>query len=50
MGVDDTVRGGDAALVSGYGHDGGVMPKCVLSDEYGVTPDQCRWIVGGTDT
>ena len=26
-----------------YGHDGGVMPKGVLSDEYGVTPDQCRW-------
>ena len=32
-----------------YGHDGGVMPKGVLSDEYGVTPDQCRWIVGRID-
>lgn len=32
-----------------YGHDAGVMPKGILSDDYGVTPDQCRWIVGGID-
>ena len=32
-----------------YGHDAGVWPKGILSDEYGVTPDQCRWIIGGTD-
>ena len=32
-----------------YGHDAGVMPKGILSDEYGLTPDQCRWIVGGID-
>ena len=32
-----------------YGHDAGVMPKGILSDEHGVTPDQCRWIVGGID-
>jgi 4,5-dihydroxyphthalate decarboxylase len=32
-----------------YGHDAGVWPKGILSDEYGVTPDQCRWIVGGLD-
>ncbi len=32
-----------------YGHDGGIWPKGILSDEYGVTPDQCRWIVGGLD-
>jgi len=32
-----------------YGHDAGVMPKGVLSDEYGVTPDQCRSIIGGID-
>lgn len=32
-----------------YGHDSGVWPKGILSDEYGVTPDQCRWIVGGLD-
>ena len=32
-----------------YGHDAGVMAKGMLADEYGVTPDQCRWIVGGID-
>jgi 4,5-dihydroxyphthalate decarboxylase len=32
-----------------YGHDAGVWPKGILSDEYGVTPDQCRWIVGALD-
>ncbi len=37
---------GELAL---YGHDAGVMPKGMLSDEYGVTPDQCRWIIGGID-
>jgi hypothetical protein len=37
---------GELAL---YGHDAGVMPKGMLSDDYGVTPDQCRWIVGGID-
>ena len=31
------------------GHDAGVWPKGILSDEYGVTPDQSRWIVGGLD-
>lgn len=39
-------RVGELAL---YGHDAGVMPKGVLSDEYGVTPDQCRWAIGGID-
>ncbi len=37
---------GELAL---YGHDAGVWPKGILSDEYGVTPDQCRWVVGGLD-
>ncbi len=37
---------GELAL---YGHDAGTMPKGMLSDEYGVTPDQCRWIIGGID-
>ena len=37
---------GELAL---YGHDAGVWPKGMLSDDYGVTPDQCRWIVGGID-
>lgn len=32
-----------------YGHDAGVWPKGILSDGYGVTPDQCRWIIGGLD-
>jgi 4,5-dihydroxyphthalate decarboxylase len=32
-----------------YGHDAGIWPKGILSDDYGVTPDQCRWIVGGTN-
>ncbi len=32
-----------------YGHDSGVMPKGILSDDYGVKPEQCRWIVGGID-
>ena len=32
-----------------YGHDAGVWPKGILADEFGVTPDQCRWIVGALD-
>ena len=32
-----------------YRHDAGVWPKGILSDEYGVTLDQCRWVVGGLD-
>lgn len=32
-----------------YGHDAGFWAKGILSDEYGVTPDQCRWVVGGLD-
>jgi len=37
---------GELAL---YGHDAGVMPKGMLSDEFGVTPEQCRWLVGSID-
>ena len=37
---------GELAL---YGHDAGVIPKGILSDEYGLKPSQCRWIVGGID-
>ena len=29
-----------------YGHDAGVWPKGILSDDFDVTPGQCRWIVG----
>jgi hypothetical protein len=32
-----------------YGTDAGVWPKGILSDDYGVTPDQCRWVIGGTN-
>ncbi len=32
-----------------YGHDAGVVPKGILSDEFGVKPEHCRWIVGGID-
>jgi hypothetical protein len=32
-----------------YGHDAGVMSKGILSDEFGVTAGQCRWIVGPID-
>jgi ABC-type nitrate/sulfonate/bicarbonate transport system substrate-binding protein len=32
-----------------YGHDVGVVAKGILADDYGVTPDQCRWLVGGAD-
>lgn len=32
-----------------YGHDAGVWPKGILSDEYGVRPESCRWVIGGTD-
>ena len=39
-------RIGELAL---YGHDAGVMPKGMLSDEYGVRPEQSRWLVGGID-
>ncbi len=37
---------GELAL---YGHDAGVWPKGILSDDFGITPNQCRWIVGGID-
>ncbi len=37
---------GELAL---YGHDAGVIPKGILADEHGITPDQCRWIIGSID-
>ncbi len=37
---------GELAL---YGHDAGVWPKGILFDDFGVKPEQCRWIVGGLD-
>src|SRR6201996_753805 len=32
-----------------YGHDAGVWPKGILSDEFDVRPEQSRWLVGGID-
>jgi 4,5-dihydroxyphthalate decarboxylase len=32
-----------------YGHDAGVWPKGILSDEFGVKPEQSRWLIGGID-
>lgn len=32
-----------------YGHDAGVWPKGILSDEFGARPDQSRWLIGGID-
>ena len=32
-----------------YGHDAGVMPKGMLSDEFGFRPETCRWVIGGID-
>jgi 4,5-dihydroxyphthalate decarboxylase len=39
-------RIGELAL---YGHDAGIMPKGILSDEFGFRPERNRWIVGGID-
>ena len=32
-----------------WGHDVGVWMKGILTDDYGVTPDQMSWVIGGTD-
>ncbi|WP_037366148.1 ABC transporter substrate-binding protein [Amycolatopsis orientalis] len=32
-----------------WGHDPGVWMKGVLAQEYGVRPEQMRWVIGGTD-
>lgn len=37
---------GELAL---YGHDAGVMPKGILSDDFGFRPETAKWIVGGID-
>ena len=40
-------RIGELAL---YGHDAGMMmPKGILSDEFGFRPERNRWVVGGND-
>ena len=32
-----------------WGHDPGVWMKGILAEDYGVTPDQMSWVIGGTD-
>lgn len=32
-----------------YGHDAGFWPKGILSDDFGLRPEQSRWVVGGLD-
>jgi len=32
-----------------WGTDPGVWIKGVPADEFGVTPDQCKWVIGGTN-
>ncbi|TPG16404.1 4,5-dihydroxyphthalate decarboxylase [Sphingomonas koreensis] len=32
-----------------YGHDAGVWPKGILSDDFGVKPEESRWIIGASD-
>lgn len=32
-----------------WGHDPGVWVKGILAEEFGVRPEQVRWVVGGTD-
>ncbi|MYU09337.1 4,5-dihydroxyphthalate decarboxylase [Streptomyces sp. SID8361] len=32
-----------------YGHDAGIWPKGILSDEHGFRPETNRWLIGGPD-
>jgi hypothetical protein len=32
-----------------YGHDAGVWPKGILFDDFGVRPEQSKWIIGSLD-
>lgn len=32
-----------------FGNDAGVWLKGIFADEYGVTPEQSRWVIGGTN-
>lgn len=49
MTVDKDLAGRTIGEFALYGHDAGVWPKGILSDEYGVRPESCRWVIGGTD-
>jgi hypothetical protein len=35
--------------LSTYGHDAGIWAKGIIAEDYGVTPDQYRWIIGGIE-
>lgn len=39
-------RIGELAL---FGHDAGIMLKGILSDDFGVKPEESRWLIGGID-
>jgi len=45
----EDLRGKTIGEFATYGHDAGVWPKGILSDDYGVTPEQSRWVIGGAD-
>ena len=32
-----------------WGHDPGVWMNGVLAEDYGITPDQMSWVIGGTN-
>ena len=32
-----------------YGHDAGFWPKGILADDFGLVPQQSRWVIGGLD-
>ena len=49
IGRPEDLAGKTIGELAMYGHDAGVMPKGILSDDYGVAPNQCRWVVGGID-
>ena len=35
--------------LSTYGHDAGVWAKGIFADEFGLTPDQSNWLIGGIE-
>ena len=45
----EDLRGRTIGEFGTYGHDAGVWPKGILADDYGVTPEQSRWVIGGAD-
>jgi hypothetical protein len=35
--------------LSTYGHDAGIWAKGIIGEDYGVAPDQYRWVIGGIE-